>query len=159
LRSCNKFSKISGTHFLYENNRKLSEQSKIKKGNHFIRYYSKQLGGGKNDWINILEEIKYNISAMFQTYFPASNDMTDYIFYEQYYHVRDDILRRLKDKRIFIAIRKVKKYIDEAREICKSIKEKVEITKKIQVILKCQHIQNLIHQHILNTDLYNAIII
>jgi hypothetical protein len=36
LRRCKKFSKISDTHFLYENNRKLSEQSKIKKGNHFI---------------------------------------------------------------------------------------------------------------------------
>jgi hypothetical protein len=44
LRSYKKFSKISDSHFLYENNQKLSEQSKIKKGNHFIRYYSKLLG-------------------------------------------------------------------------------------------------------------------
>jgi hypothetical protein len=130
LRSCKKIFKISDTHFLYENNRKLSEQSKIKNRIHFNRYYSKLLGGGKNDWINILEEIKSNINAMFQTYFPASNDMTDYIFYEQYYQVRNDILQRLKDKRIFIETRKVKKYIDKTLEICKSIKEIVEICKE-----------------------------
>jgi hypothetical protein len=153
LRSWKKFSKISDAHFLYENNRKLSEQLKIKKGNHFIRYYSIILGGGKNDWINILEEIKYNISTMLQTYFSASNDMADDIFYEKYYQVRNDIHRRLKDKRIFIDIRKVKKYIDEALEICKSIKEKVEIYKEDPDDPEMQHIQNLIHRHILNTDL------
>jgi hypothetical protein len=49
LRSCKKISKISDNHFLYENNQKLSEQSKIKKGNHSIRYYSIILGDGKND--------------------------------------------------------------------------------------------------------------
>jgi hypothetical protein len=67
---------------------------------------------------------------MFQTYFPASNEMTDYIFYEKYYQVRNDNLRRLKDKRIFIDTRKVKKYIDEALEICKFINETVEIDKE-----------------------------
>jgi hypothetical protein len=53
--------------------------------------------------------------------------MSDYVFYEKYYQVRNDILQRLKDKIIFIDIRKVNKYIDEVLEICKFIKEKVEI--------------------------------
>jgi hypothetical protein len=53
----------------------------------FLNYF----GGGKNDWVNILEEVKYYISGVFQTYFPASNDMTDYIFYEKYYRVRNYI--------------------------------------------------------------------
>jgi hypothetical protein len=112
------------------NNRILSGRSEIKKGNHFIRYFAKLLGGGKNDWISILEEVKYYISGVFQTYFPPSNDLIDYIFYEKYYRVRNDILQKLKDKRIFIDIRKVKEYTDEALEIGKNIKEKVEIYKE-----------------------------
>jgi hypothetical protein len=126
LRSYKKISKIFDTHFLYENNRKLSEQSKIKIGNHFIRYYSKLLGR-ENDWINILEEIKYYMDCMFQTYFQSVDKIPEFMFYEQYYKVRNDILQKLNDKRIFIDTRKVKKYINEVLEICKFIKEKVEI--------------------------------
>jgi hypothetical protein len=47
IQSDGKISKISDTHFLYENNQKLSERSKLKKGNHHIRYYSRLNGGGK----------------------------------------------------------------------------------------------------------------
>jgi hypothetical protein len=39
IRSDVKFSKISDTHFLYENNQKLSQKSTLKKGNHFMKYY------------------------------------------------------------------------------------------------------------------------
>jgi hypothetical protein len=55
IQSDANFSKIFDTHFLYKNNQKLLERSKLKKGNHFIRYYSKLNGGGK-----YLEQFKVN---------------------------------------------------------------------------------------------------
>jgi hypothetical protein len=130
IQVLNEIAKIADNHVFCENNRILSGRSEIKNGNQLIRYYSKLLGGGKNDWIDILEEIKYYINYIFQTYFQSVDNTPEFMFYEKYYQVRNDILQRLKDKRIFIDTRKVKKYIDEELEICKSIKEKVEIYKE-----------------------------
>jgi hypothetical protein len=56
-----KLKKISEGYFFYSNNRKLSLSSKLDKGNHFLHFYSKILGGAKVNWWELLLKIKPQI--------------------------------------------------------------------------------------------------
>jgi hypothetical protein len=63
-----KIAKISDIHFFYENNPKLSDYSKIKKGAHFIRYYSRLFGGSRDDWIETINKMEIELKFFFKRY-------------------------------------------------------------------------------------------
>jgi mRNA-degrading endonuclease RelE of RelBE toxin-antitoxin system len=62
-----KLKKIPEGYFFYSNNRKLLLSSKLDKGNHFIHFYSKILGGTKVNWWELLLQIKPQIETIGET--------------------------------------------------------------------------------------------
>jgi hypothetical protein len=58
ISSHEKLSEIFRTNILYENGKRISEQTKFEKGDHFLRYYSRLKGGLMERWGIEEEQIK-----------------------------------------------------------------------------------------------------